>query len=87
MTEPIPVVLIDPPGKKHFLPLWVRRFLFDFVTTVIPSLVVFNFVQPSDALTPALVTAVAAAGVAAFTRNMDGMKEWLGNTLGVNDGA
>lgn len=67
------------------IPVWVRKFIFDFVTTLIPSLLIFNFMQPTDALSPALVTAVASAGLAAATRNFNGMKKWLGEALGVDD--
>ena len=67
------------------IPLWIRKFAFDFVTTLIPSLLIFNFMQPSDALSPALVTAVASAALAAATRNFNGMKKWLGETLGVEE--
>ena len=67
------------------IPLWVRKFAFDFITTLIPSLLAFNFIVPADALWPALGTAAASAGLSAALRNLEGMKKWLGETLGVDE--
>lgn len=73
--------------KQYRLPLWMRKFTFDFVTTLIPSLLAFNYIVPRDALIPALGTALASAGLAAALRNIEGMRKWLGEVLGVGDGA
>lgn len=59
------------------IPLWIRRGVVDFIETFLPSLLVLNFLSPGDALTPAIVTAAAAAGMSAVRRNWDLFSKWL----------
>lgn len=68
------------------LPEWVRYFIVDFTETLVPGLLVFNFVQPSDALVPALVTAIAAAGMSAARRNLGRFYRWWRDVNGVGVG-
>lgn len=59
------------------VPLWLRRFTVDFIETAVPSLLVFNWLVPHDALAPAIVTALAAAALSAARRNLNLFYDWL----------
>lgn len=65
------------------LPEWLRYFIVDFTETVVPSLLVFNYFMPRDALGPAMVTATAAAALSAGRRNLGRFFAWWRDQNGV----
>ena len=65
------------------LPLFVRLFLFDFVTTVIPALLVLNVAGSPDAAIQAAGAAVGAGALAAAARAVPRFNEWLAGELDV----
>lgn len=65
------------------IPLWVRKFIVDFVETFVPALLVINFLGGVDDLLPAIGVAAAAAGLSALRRNLPEAYAWFRGLLGV----
>jgi len=65
------------------LPLFARAFLFDFVTTLFPALLVLTAAGSPDAAIQAAGAAVGAAALAAAGRAIPAFNSWLAGELGV----
>ncbi len=69
------------------IPLWIRRATVDFIETLIPSLLMFNWLMPRDALVPAVITAVGAAGLSTIRRNYGLFTKWLNDVAETDEPA
>ena len=68
------------------IPVWLRRFVVDTIETLVPTLIVMNFMVPRDVLVPAVISAVGAAALSAARRNMTDFNNWLHGIAGYDEG-
>jgi hypothetical protein len=71
------------------LPLWVKKFVVDFVETGLAALLVLTFVVPTTVeqgqeVAILLAAAVTGALIAAFRRAVPGLLAWLNEKMGTN---
>ena len=66
------------------LPLFVRRLIFDFITTALPTLLALQFTGDTASLLHAAALGVGAAAVASAARNLPWLNAWLSEVLELN---